>query len=75
MEVKIGIADTGRELVVQSKDDADKVKQIVTDALAGKSDLLELTDEKGRQVLVPLTRIAYVELGAPHTRTVGFAAT
>ncbi|GAA4406314.1 DUF3107 domain-containing protein [Tsukamurella soli] len=75
MEVKIGIADSNRELVVQSKQDAEQVKQIVADALAGKSPLLDLTDEKGRQILVPVTRLAYVELGAHEARTVGFAAT
>ena len=51
MEIKIGIADSNRELVVQSKDEVDTVKKAVADALAGRTELLELTDEKGKQYL------------------------
>ena len=37
-------------------------------ALAGKVRLLTLSDDKGRKVLVPADRIAYVEIGEPATR-------
>ena len=42
--------------------------------LAGKSNLLQLTDEKGRKVLIPADRLAYVEIGEVSTRKVGFGA-
>ncbi|BDH58637.1 DUF3107 domain-containing protein [Tsukamurella sp. PLM1] len=74
MEIKIGIAESNRELVVQSKDSADDIKKAVADALAGRSELLELADEKGKQYLVPVTRISYVELGTSESRAVGFNA-
>ena len=35
---------------------------------------VRLTDAKGRQVLVPATQIAYVDLGQEHVRPVGFGA-
>ena len=36
--------------------------------------LLSLTDERGRKVLVPASRIAYLEIGQEHVRRVGFGA-
>ncbi|GHE69206.1 hypothetical protein GCM10018782_48790 [Streptomyces griseoaurantiacus] len=46
----------------------------MAEALAGKSQLLSLVDEHGRKVLVPADRLAYVEIGEPTTRRVGFSA-
>lgn len=72
MEVKIGVQHTPREIVLESGQSAEDVESAVADALAGKAKLLSLTDEKGRKVLVPAERIAYVEIGEPTTRRVGF---
>ena len=44
----------------------------VGEALAGKSPLLSLVDEHGRKLLVPADRLAYVEIGEPAPRRVGF---
>ena len=49
MEVKIGIVESPRELVVSSDQSADEVSQLVDDALAGGDGLLRLVDEKGRR--------------------------
>ncbi|MFF4868339.1 MULTISPECIES: DUF3107 domain-containing protein [Streptomyces] len=74
MEVKIGVQHAPREIVLESGQSAEEVERAVADALAGKAQLLSLTDEKGRKVLVPADRIAYVELGEPAVRRVGFGA-
>lgn len=74
MEVKIGVLHSPREIVLESAQSAEEVERLVGDALAGKTQLLSLTDEKGRKVLIPADRIAYVELGEPATRRVGFGA-
>ncbi|WP_432074374.1 DUF3107 domain-containing protein [Streptomyces wuyuanensis] len=74
MEVKIGVQHAPREIVLESGQTAEQVEQAVADALAGKAQLLSLTDDKGRKVLVPADRIAYVEIGEPTTRRVGFGA-
>lgn len=74
MEVKIGVQHTPREIVLESVQSAEEVERAVADALAGKAQLLSLTDEKGRRVLVPAERVAYVEIGEPTTRRVGFGA-
>ncbi|MFB7025946.1 DUF3107 domain-containing protein [Streptomyces sp. NPDC057242] len=72
MEVKIGVQHAPREIVLESGQSAEEVERAVADALAGKAQLLSLSDEKGRKVLVPADRIAYVELGEPAVRRVGF---
>ncbi|GGU72271.1 ATP-binding protein [Streptomyces litmocidini] len=74
MEVKIGVQHAPREIVLESGQSAEEVERLVADALAGKAQLLSLSDEKGRKVLVPAEKIAYVELGEPTVRRVGFGA-
>lgn len=74
MEVKIGVQHANRELVLESDQTPDEVQEQVTEALAGKTGLLQLTDDKGRRVLVPADRLAYVEIGEVSTRKVGFGA-
>ncbi|MFI8960980.1 DUF3107 domain-containing protein [Streptomyces sp. NPDC053493] len=74
MEVKIGVQHAPREIVLESGQSAEEVESAVAEALAGKAQLLSLTDEKGRKVLVPADKIAYVEIGEPAVRRVGFGA-
>ena len=74
MEVKIGVQHVNRELVLESEQTPEEVQGLVAAALTGKSGLLELTDEKGRRVLIPADRLAYVEIGEVSTRKVGFGA-
>ncbi|MYZ07168.1 DUF3107 family protein [Streptomyces sp. SID2999] len=72
VEVKIGVQHAPREIVLESGQSAEEVERVVADALAGKSPLLSLEDERGRKVVVPADRLAYVEIGAPTARKVGF---
>ncbi|MCC3778722.1 DUF3107 domain-containing protein [Streptomyces sp. UNOB3_S3] len=74
MEVKIGVQHAPREIVLESGLAAEEVERMVAEALAGKSALLSLVDDRGRKVLVPADRLAYVEIGEPTTRKVGFGA-
>ncbi|KHL01651.1 DUF3107 domain-containing protein [Sinomonas humi] len=73
MEIKIGIQNVGREIVLESTQDADAVAKLVAEAISGQTEL-RLQDEKGRQVIVPAKVIGYVELGAQEQRRVGFGA-
>ncbi|WP_330332472.1 DUF3107 domain-containing protein [Streptomyces sp. NBC_00536] len=75
MEVKIGVQHAPREIVLESGLSAEELESIVADALSGKTQLLSLTDVKGRKVLVPADRLSYVDLGEPSIRKVGFGAT
>ncbi|MER5863998.1 DUF3107 domain-containing protein [Kitasatospora sp. NPDC002040] len=72
MEVKIGVQNAPREIVLESSQTADEVESAVTKALEGTSKLFTLTDEQGRRVIVPAERLAYVEIGEPSVRKVGF---
>lgn len=74
MEIKIGVQHAARELSLESELSAEEVEKTVSAALTGKSSLLVLTDEKGRKVIVPTDRLAYVEIGEPSSRRVGFGA-
>ncbi|WP_438485956.1 DUF3107 domain-containing protein [Streptomyces sp. S186] len=74
MEVKIGVQHTPREIVLESGQSAEEVERAVSEALTGKAELLSLTDEHGRKVLVAADRLAYVEIGEPSIRRVGFGA-
>ncbi len=72
MEVKIGVQHSPRELTVDSSQTPAEVEQAVADAIATDSGVLTLTDEKGRRVIVPAARIAYVEIAEADSRRVGF---
>lgn len=75
MEVKIGVTDSARELVITSAQTPDEVEKLVAAALgkgAESAGLLSLTDEKGRRFLVQAAKIAYVEIGVADSRRVGF---
>ncbi|MBW0118927.1 DUF3107 domain-containing protein [Pseudonocardia abyssalis] len=72
MEVKIGIAESQRELVVSSDQTADEVSKLVDEALGGGDGLLRLVDEKGRKYIVRSAQIAYVEIAPEEGRRVGF---
>ncbi|WP_182346678.1 DUF3107 domain-containing protein [Tomitella gaofuii] len=72
MEVKIGVSDNPRELVIASAQTPEEVEKLVSAALSGGEGVLSLEDEKGRRFVVPAARIAYVEIGIKDSRPVGF---
>ena len=74
MEVKIGVQNVAREIVLDSAQSADEVAALVEAAVAAGG-TLRLTDASGRSVVVPTTVLGYVETGGSGERRVGFAAT
>lgn len=77
MEITIGVQHVGRELSLEVDGDPKDVLKAVNDALAEQAKgnsaaVLNLTDEKGRQVVVPAASLGYVEIGAQASRPVGF---
>ena len=74
MEVKIGVQFAPRELVLESNQSADEVAKAVSDALRADLGVLTLVDDKGRRVLVPADKLAYVEIADSEQRRVGFGA-
>ena len=75
MEVKIGVQFAPRELVLESTQTPDEITKLVSDALKADLGVLTLVDEKGRRVLVPADKLAYVEIAESETRRVGFGST
>ncbi|CAB4674851.1 unannotated protein [freshwater metagenome] len=73
MEVKIGVSQTNREILLESSQTGAEIEKIVAAALKDGG-TLKLADDKGRIVMVPIEKLAYVELGIPNERKVGFAA-
>jgi hypothetical protein len=74
VEVRIGVQHATRELVIDSPEASDAIIAAVEAALSGKSEVLTLEDERGRRVVVPADKLAYVEIGEPASRQVGFGA-
>lgn len=73
MEIKIGVQDTPREVSLDSTDTSENVIAAVEAALASGG-VLTLVDDRGRTVMVPATKIAYVEVGATTKGRVGFGS-
>ena len=71
MEVKIGVQNAQRELVVDTDSTPDDIEARLAEAISGNG-VLRLSDVKGRTVIVPAEKIAYLELGSPSSSTVGF---
>jgi hypothetical protein len=72
VEVKIGVQNANRELVLDSGQSTDDVEKAVSAALSGDQGVLVLSDTKGRKVLVPTDKLAYVEIGTSTSGQVGF---
>lgn len=73
MEIKIGVQHSPREVSLDSDLSPEDVQAAVSKAIDNGS-VLTLTDDRGRTVVVPGTKIAYVEIGAPASRRVGFGS-
>jgi len=73
VEIKIGIQNVNREIILDSSENADTIAELVAKAMSDGAEL-RLKDSKGRQVIVPTSVLGYVEIGAEETRRMGFGA-
>jgi hypothetical protein len=71
VEVKIGVQHVARELTLEIDESAADVEKLISDAVASEG-VLTLSDTKGRKVIVPAGKLAYVELGHGVAGQVGF---
>jgi hypothetical protein len=71
VEIRIGVQQTAREIVLESADALDDISAAVEAAIANGG-LLTLEDDKGRRVIIPADRLAYVEISPLSVRRVGF---
>jgi hypothetical protein len=73
VEIRIGILDTARELVLQSSQSVEELEKAVATAMADQNSSLRLEDEKGHIFVVAARSLAFVEIGQEKSRKVGFA--
>ena len=71
-EVRISVTDQVRELTIETTSDREEVLTMIKKSLSS-SEPLVLTDTRGRQIVVPSSKIGSVEIGDISERRVGFA--
>ena len=71
MEVRIGVQNVAREIVIESNESPEDVRAAVGEALSSGTPLT-LMDEKGQSVTVPTSALAYVDIAAEQKGRVGF---
>ena len=71
MEVKIGVIHASPEVTLDTALDAGDVEEQVRSALSA-GDVFALSDSKGRRVVVPVEKLAYVEISTSPAGQVGF---
>jgi hypothetical protein len=74
VEIRIGIANTGRELNFETNESAADVKKSLAAALDANATHVTFSDAKGNSYIIPTAALAYVELGTEESRRVGFVA-
>ena len=73
MEVRIGVQNSAREVVIDAEGTPEQINAAIDSALAAGT-TLSLKDDKGRLVLVPAASIAYIDIAASESRKVGFGS-
>ena len=74
MDIRIGIANSPRELNIESSQTPADVEKIVSAALESEAKFIKLTDEKGKLYIVPVASFSYLEMGGEERGRVGFVA-
>jgi hypothetical protein len=72
VEVRIGVQNVAREITFETTLSSDELVAVVKAAREG--DVLELTDDKGGRIVVPVASLGYVTTGAERRTGVGFGA-
>ena len=73
MNIELGIQNVPRAVTFSTEDSAENVNKTITEALdTNKS--IALTDDKGRQIIVPASMLGYAIIGSETKHAVGFGA-
>ena len=72
MDIKIGLADTPRELVIKLPEGQNDFLSTIEQAIDAGQATVKVVDEKERTYLIRTDRVAYVEQGSTTARSVGF---
>jgi hypothetical protein len=74
VDIRIGIANSARELSFETSQSAAEIEKIVSAALDSDSKFIKLNDDKGKVYIVPTASFSYLEVGSESSRRVGFVA-
>jgi hypothetical protein len=75
VDLRIGVTYSAKELELEVPEGttAEDLREQVASAIAEGDGVLWITDRRGRQVGVPASKVAFVEIGSPHEeRRIGF---
>ncbi|WP_213813847.1 DUF3107 domain-containing protein [Glaciihabitans sp. dw_435] len=74
MDIRIGIANSPREINFETSQTAADIEKVIADTLASDSKFIKLSDNKGKIYIVPVASFSYIEIGSEISRRVGFIA-
>ena len=74
MEVEIGIREVARTVNFESNQSPEELSATIQQALEQDTShaLINLTDAKGRHIVIPAASLGYVIIGSDTTHPVGF---
>ncbi|PWG64235.1 DUF3107 domain-containing protein [Bifidobacterium callitrichidarum] len=73
MDIELGIQNVARPVNFSTDDSADKVSQTIAQAVESGA-TIDLTDDKGRRIIVPAKALGYAIIGSETKHAVGFGA-
>ncbi|MCI1220167.1 MAG: DUF3107 domain-containing protein [Bifidobacterium sp.] len=73
MDIELGIQNVTRPVNFSSDESAEKIGSIIAEAVSNGS-LIDVTDNKGRRILVPGNALGYATIGSETRHAVGFGA-
>lgn len=73
MNIELGIQHVSRTVTFSTEDSAEHVNATITEALEANKPIA-LTDDKGRQIVVPAGALGYAIIGSETKHAVGFGA-
>jgi hypothetical protein len=74
VDIRIGIANSPREISFESTQTSVEVEKIIADALDSNAKFVKLRDDKGKFYIVPTVSLSYIEVGSEESRRIGFVA-
>ena len=71
MDIELGIQNVARSVNFSTDESADNVSQAIAQAVADNT-TIDLTDDKGRRIVVPAGSLGYAIIGSETKHAVGF---
>ncbi|NMN00140.1 ATP-binding protein [Bifidobacterium sp. DSM 109958] len=73
MDIELGVQNVARPVTFSTEASADEVGAVIADAVASGK-VIDLTDDKGRRIVVPAAALGYAIIGSETKHAVGFGA-